>query len=182
VRPLALGILLESTVLYLRGLLLIALFDRPLAAHLAPRLLLLLAAGALASVVLWRAAGGGREGEVALGNPVELGRALVLALVFAATLLVTRAAQAEFGHAGLSTAAALGGFLDVDSVAIAMARLRQQGHASFEAASEAYLLATVANLIVKLAITFFIGRRALGRLLLLPFAALAIASALLILT
>jgi uncharacterized membrane protein (DUF4010 family) len=180
-RPLALGILAASTVLYLRGLFLIAIFDRPLATHLAPRLLLLLAAGALAFAILWRAAARGPEGEVALGNPVELGRALALALVFAATLLVTRAAQAQFGHAGLSAAAVLGGLLDVDSVAIAAARLRQQGHASIEAAAEAYLLATLANLVVKVGIARFVGRRALGRLLLLPFAILALASALLIL-
>jgi uncharacterized membrane protein (DUF4010 family) len=66
-------------------------------------------------------------------------------------------------------------------VAIVAARLRQQGHASIEAASEAYLLATLANLLVKVGIVRLVGRRELGRLLLLPFAVLVVASALLIL-
>jgi uncharacterized membrane protein (DUF4010 family) len=112
---------------------------------------------------------------------LERQRSHVLALVFAATLLVTRAAQARFGHAGFSSAAALGGFLDVDSVAIAAARLRRHGQASLEAASEGYLLATLANPLVKLVITFLVGRWTLGRLLIPPFAVLAIVSLLLIL-
>lgn len=51
-RPLALGMRLAYTVLYLRGLLLIALFDRPLAVHLAPRLLLWFAFAALLAAAL----------------------------------------------------------------------------------------------------------------------------------
>lgn len=180
-RPLALGVLLASTVLYLRGLFLVALFDRPLATHLAPRLLLLLAVGALAAAVLARSAGGGAGSRVALGNPVELGHAVALGVIFAAILVAARVAQAQLGRAGLWSAGLLGGFVDVDAVAVAAARLRQQGHASLEAAGGSYLLATLANLLVKGGISFFVGGSRFGRLLLPWFAALAAVSLILLL-
>lgn len=107
VRPLALGILLASTVLYVRSLVLVALFDRPLAVHLAPRLLLLFAIAGGVAAIQRRAAKGGASGEVPLGNPVELGRAVGLGLSFAVVLLVSRAAQAELGRAGLWAAGIL---------------------------------------------------------------------------
>jgi uncharacterized membrane protein (DUF4010 family) len=67
--------------------------------------------------------------------------------------------------------------MDVDSVAVAVARLHQQGLATTEAAAGAYLLATLANLCVKAGIAAFVGRAALARHVLLPFAALAAATA-----
>ena len=177
VRPLALGILLASTVLYLRGLLRIWLFDRALAAHLAPRLLVLFTLGALASALLGqRSAADGAGSIVALGNPVELGRAVGLGLMFAAILLAARAAQEQLGRTGLWTAGFLGGFVDVDSVAIAAARLRQQGITTAGAAGGSYLLATLSNLLVKGGIAVLIGGRGLGRRVWPVFAVLAAAT------
>jgi len=164
-------------VLYLRGLLLIWLFDSALAAHLAPRLLAIFTLGALASALLGRrSAAGGEGGHVTLGNPLELGRAVGLGLMFAAILLAARAAQEELGRAGLWTAGFLGGFVDVDSVAIAAARLRQQGIATAADAGGSYLLATLSNLLVKGGIAMLIGGRGLGRRILPAFAVLAAAT------
>ncbi len=137
-RPLAAGILLACTVLYLRGLLFTMLFDQALGLYLAPRLLaLFVVCGAFAAVQMRRQPGEDSE-AVALENPAELGRAVGLGLLFAAILLMSRAAQAELGTRGLWAAGALGGLVDVDSVAVAAARLRQQGLASVEAAGGSF--------------------------------------------
>jgi uncharacterized membrane protein (DUF4010 family) len=174
--PLALGTLLASTVLYVRGLILVALFDRSLAVHLAPRMLGLFAVGGVVSAVLRREQRGETRGEVAFGNPVELSRAVGLGILFAAVLLGVRAAEAELGRAGVWSAGALGGLVDVDSVALAVARLRQQGFVEAGTAANAFLLGTVSNLLVKGAIVTFVGGRAMARLVLPGFALLAIAT------
>jgi uncharacterized membrane protein (DUF4010 family) len=176
-RPLAVGVVLASTVLYLRGLLLIAVFDRALAFHLAPRLLGLFVVGLGLAFALHRGATTQRPGVVNLGNPVELGRAFVLAGLFAAILVGARAAQQEFGTSGLQVTGLVGGLVDVDSVAVAVARLRQQGLATTEAAAVAYLLATLANLCVKAGIVVIAGGAVLARHVLAPFGVLAAVTA-----
>jgi uncharacterized membrane protein (DUF4010 family) len=163
VRPLAGGILLASTVLYARTLVLLAIFDPPLAAYLVPRLLALIAVAVFFVLrVLGRREAGGR-GRAEVGNPVELGRALALGLLFAAVLLVARLAQARFGTAGFWTASALGGLVDVDPVALAGADLRSKGVVSLPVAAGGFLLATLANLTVKGIMVLVAGGRALWR-------------------
>lgn len=178
VRPLAAGIVLASTVLYARGAVLIGIFDAPMLAYLAPRLFALFAVGALFAARELKTEEKGEGGSVGLGNPVELTKAFSLGLLFALILLLGRAAQATFGSAGLWAAGALGGLLDVDSVALANARLRQQGLASIEAAGGSYLLATFTNLVVKGSIVVTAGGPALARRVLRAFFALAAATAL----
>jgi uncharacterized membrane protein (DUF4010 family) len=170
---LAVGILLASTVLYLRALVLISLFDLSLGMYLAPRLVALLAIGAGFALVQLRKQESAESQAVELGNPVELGRAIGLALLFAATLLAARAAQAELGTRGLWVAGAIGGLVDVDSVALAAARLHQQGLATTQVAGGAFLLASLMNLLLKTAVAVVVGGTDLVRRLLLPFGALA---------
>jgi uncharacterized membrane protein (DUF4010 family) len=175
-RPLAAGTLLASMILYARGAVLIGLFDPPTLGYLAPRLLALFAVGAAFAFREWRTSGTGETGSVGLGNPVELTKAFSLGLLFALILLLGRAAQARFGSAGLWAAAAVGGLLDVDSVALANARLRQQGLASIEAAGGSFLLATLANLVVKGGIVVTAGGTAFARRVLPAFLALSAAT------
>jgi uncharacterized membrane protein (DUF4010 family) len=173
---LAVGVILASTVLYARGALVIAALDRPLGGWLAPRLVVLFVTGLLFAGWLYRR--GRREAEkakaVPLGNPVELGHAVLLAGLFAAVTLGARAAQAKLGTAGLWAVGLVGGLVDVDSVAVASARLRQQGSVEIPAAAATYLLATLSNLLFKGAAVAIAGGAALARLVLPAFVALAL--------
>jgi uncharacterized membrane protein (DUF4010 family) len=180
IRPLAAGILLASTVLYLRGLVLLSIFDLRLATHLLPRLSALFAVAALFVVHELRAKDQAGPGRMELGNPVELGRALLLGLLFATVLLLARIAQARFGTAGFWGAAALGGLVDVDSVTLASADLRGRGVVSLEIAAGGYLLGTLANLVVKGLIVAVAGGRLLWRHVLPGFVAMAAATLLLL--
>jgi uncharacterized membrane protein (DUF4010 family) len=182
VRPLAAGTILASMILYARSFVLIALFDRALAFHLGPRLALLLVVGGLFAARELRSSGEDSRagGDVAVANPVELGRAVILGLIFAATLLASQAAQAEFGKAGLWGAAALGGLADVDSVALANAKLRQQGVAPLAVAGGAFLLATLTNLAVKSGMVLIVGGGAFARRVLPAFATMAAVTILLL--
>lgn len=168
------GVILASAVLYARGWVLIAMFDSALAAHLALRMGALFALGVLAAAWRWwRKREGDDSGTVALGNPVELGHALGLALLFAAILVGSRVAQERLGTRGLWAAGFLGGLVDVDSVAISNARLRLQGIITLEAAGGAYLIATLANLLVKGTLVAVVGGTRLARRVLPVFGALA---------
>lgn len=178
-KSLGTGIVLACTVLYARTLFLVALFDGATARYLLPRLVPLFALGlAFAALQLRGQVRAERDEALALGNPAELGRALGLGLLFAAILLATRAAQAELGDQGLRAVGFVGGLTDVDSVALAAVRLRQQGTASTAAAGEAFLLATLANLLLKGGIARSVGGVALARHTLPFFAALTVATVL----
>jgi uncharacterized membrane protein (DUF4010 family) len=172
-RPLAAGIVLASAVLYLRSLVVLSLFDRELAARLMPAFVLLLLAGLVMGYAVVRRASHGAPAEgVRLGNPVELGQALILALLFMAILLGVRFAETRLGSRGLWVTGLIGGLIDVDSVVVATADLRNHGLVSLDAAATNCLLATLANLLLKLAFVIGIGRKALARHVLWPFLAL----------
>jgi uncharacterized membrane protein (DUF4010 family) len=177
VRALALGILLASTVLYVRGAVLALLFDRALGQHLLPRLGALLALALLLGFLQFRRLEAGPADAAQLGNPVELGRAVMLAAVFAAVLLGARVAQARLGTAGLWAVGAAGGLVDVDSVMVAVASVRRQGLVDAPAAGGAFLLATLTNLLFKAGAVVLVGGRELSRRVLPVFAALAAATA-----
>jgi uncharacterized membrane protein (DUF4010 family) len=177
VRALAVGIILASTVLYVRGAVVITLLDRTLGLHLAPRLAVLLAVALVMAALQFRHLQGGKAEPAHLGNPVELGRAVTLAAVFAAVILAARAAQDRLGTAGLWAVSAVGGLVDVDSVSVAAARLREQGLAPAEAAGGAYLLATLTNLAFKAGSVVTVGGRELARRVLPAFGAMAAATA-----
>jgi uncharacterized membrane protein (DUF4010 family) len=71
---------------------------------------------------------------------------------------------------------AFGGLVDVDSVAVAAAGVRQDASAAIEAAAGAYLLATVTNLVFKGGAVIVTGGAELSRRVLPAFAALAVAT------
>lgn len=178
-RPLAVGIVLASSMLYARSALVLLALDAPLGRYLLPRLGVLFVVGMAGALVLLRRGSAPREAgnTLALGNPVELGRALLLAALFAAVLLVARVAQAKLGTAGLWTVGLVGGLVDVDSVAVASARLRHQSVVDLRAAAGAYLLATVSNLAFKGGAVVVAGRGPLARQVLPTFAVLAVLTA-----
>ena len=162
-RPLAAGILLASTVLYVRCFFLAWAFDQALAFYLGPRLVLLLLVLGLFALLELRAPAPEGQGGVGLGNPVELGRAGMLALLLTAILVAGNAAQAAFGTAGLWATGALAGLVDVDAVLVASAALRRQNQAPMGVAAGVFLLATVSNLLVKGLIVILSGGRPLAR-------------------
>ncbi len=176
-RALAVGVLLATSILYLRGLAVIGLLDRPLAFHLAWRLVGLFAIGVAFAGLHYRSQSKSETAdEVSLGNPVELGRAAALALMFALVVMASKLAQARLGTLGLWSVGLLGGLVDVDSVAVAAARLRQQGVASLSGAAGAYLLATLANLAFKGGVVVVVGGPKLARSVLPAFVVIAAAT------
>ena len=170
------GIILATSVMYLRLLIIIAVFNRPLAFGLAPALLGLSGFG-LAMAGLWHAAGRARAGHggpvAAASNPLELGAALVFAGLFVLVSLVSAWAQSQYGATGIYLLAAIVGVSDIDPFVLSLA-----GHATGDMPAGvgilAILIASSSNNLLKAGYTLaFAG----GRAGLAPAAALGLLAA-----
>jgi uncharacterized membrane protein (DUF4010 family) len=176
VPALSVGVILASTILYVRGAVVVGLLDRELALHLAPRLGVLFVIGVVFAAFHYRRQKREASEEIALGNPVELGRAAMMAAIFAVVIVLARLAQERLGTAGLWAVGAIGGLVDVDSVAVAAARVRKDAEVAVEAAAGAYLLATASNLVFKGGAVVATAGAEMARRVLPAFAALALAT------
>jgi uncharacterized membrane protein (DUF4010 family) len=119
------GIVLATALMYLRILLVTAVFNLALARGLAPFLLGLAAAGiALAAAMLRR---GDRGTPLAAApepprNPLELSAAFVFAACFIAIAVASPWVRSAFGRAGVYALAALVGVIDIDPFVLSLAQ------------------------------------------------------------
>jgi len=111
------GILIASGVMYLRLVVLMALFNRTLMRALLPEFLTL-AGAALAVGWIWShrpdASVARVKREYVPRNPLELGTAFLFAFLFLAMLTCTQLAVMYLGRAGVNALAAIMGVTDVD--------------------------------------------------------------------
>jgi uncharacterized membrane protein (DUF4010 family) len=118
------GIILATAIMYLRLLIVVALFDRPLAVALAPALIALALCGLVfAGLWYWMgpAPSGSASAAEALDNPLELSPALVFAALFVAISLAATWVRVSFGAAGLYALAGIVGFSDIDPFVLSIA-------------------------------------------------------------
>lgn len=160
---LAAGIALANGIMAPRLLLIIAVINQPLAAKLAPGILLLglIPLGA-AIVIIRQLRPPQNTSSLAMKNPLELNTALKYGLLLMVILVVVRGAEQWFGDAGVYSVAAISGLADVDAVSISLARSSQHT-LGLQVASFGVLIAVFMNTMVKVCITWLIGGRALAQ-------------------
>ncbi|HEV3513369.1 MAG TPA: MgtC/SapB family protein [Candidatus Sulfotelmatobacter sp.] len=171
------GILIASGMMYLRLVALLALFNRQLAATLAPAFLAL-AGAAILTGWLWSrrpdAVQSQIEREFDPGNPLDLLAAFVFAAFFLAMLIATQLAVTYLGHAGVNILAAVMGVTDVDPFIMGMTQ--SAGTLTpLKVAAEAVLIAAASNNLIKGIYSFSLADRATGRQSLTLLVALAAA-------
>jgi uncharacterized membrane protein (DUF4010 family) len=144
----AASILMSSGTMYLRLLVLLALFNRGLAANL---LWPFLIAGMAALGFGWYwghvPASSGKGGQVSLPikNPLELSAAFLFAALFMVLLAASHYALEHFGRSGIYGLAAIAGMTDIDPFVLGMT---QSGQASAYAA-HAIAIAASSNNVLK---------------------------------
>jgi uncharacterized membrane protein (DUF4010 family) len=164
------GITLATAIMYLRILAIIAIFNMTLAQQLALPLGGLALFGFLICAVQYRYAAPGPEQPQAKAmpapvnkNPLELGPAVVFAVLFIVTSLVASRATTDFGTAGIYALAAIVGISDIDPFVL---NLAQGGAASIAttALAAAILIAASSNNLLKAfyAASFAGGRATAG--------------------
>lgn len=157
--------LLASSVMYLRVLVLLELFQPTLAFTLAMPLLALTGLGSSASALwFWRASREDHrlESTRAAVNPLELSTAFLFATVFLVLTVGTRWVAGVWGEAGVYVLSLLAGAVDVDPYVMS---LSQQAGASLAVptAARAVLLALSGNQVAKGLYALVLGERRMGR-------------------
>ena len=150
------GIILATSVMYLRLLIVVAVFDRQLAVRLAPPLLILAVIGlVLAGLCYWISASpnaGRRESARVPVNPLELIAAFIFAALFIAISLASGWVRCQFGEGALFALAAIIGLTDIDPFVLSVAA----GGSQFlpdGGAVAAILIAASSNNLIKAAYT-----------------------------
>jgi uncharacterized membrane protein (DUF4010 family) len=118
------GVILATALMYLRLIILFALFNLSLVRGLVASLLLLFVVGlALAGLWFWYAAPATAQQRAApLLNPLELRAALLFATMFVVTSLLSSWIKQGFGHTGLYWLATLVGLTDIDPFVLSLAQ------------------------------------------------------------
>ncbi len=149
------GIIIATAIMYLRILIVVALFDQPLALSLAPGLVALAVGGLSLAGLRYRSSHATRDvspGEDVPGNPLELNAAFVFAGLFVLVSLAVGWARIHFGAAGLYVLAAIVGFTDIDPFVLSIATGAAASPSS-SAAVAAILIASSSNNVLKAAYT-----------------------------
>ncbi|MGE0815246.1 MAG: MgtC/SapB family protein [Vicinamibacterales bacterium] len=170
---LAVGALAANLMLFPRVLLASAILHPPLAAALAPWLLA--PAAILAAAALWEVRHGPRNAveTPTVENPLRVGAALQMAVLFQVVLYAAAQAQEWFGQAGLHGAAAVLGLTDVDALTMTMSRVFAPT-AGADVAARGLVVGILSNTLLKSAAAVAIGA---GRYRVVCGAALAAAAA-----
>lgn len=176
-RELAFGAVAGNAMLYPRVLAATAVLNTAVVAPLAP----LLAPPAIIAIVV-TALGVRRSPSATHGppleieNPLQLGAALQMAVLFQIVLWGVYLAGDAFGRAGVLTSAAVLGLTDVDALTLSMTRGAAQT-TGITVAAAAIAVGVLSNTVLKLALALFLGsarfRLIAGSTLLLMALALA---------
>jgi uncharacterized membrane protein (DUF4010 family) len=145
------GIILATSLMYPRILVVIGVFNLKLALGLAPPFIALAVLGlAFAFWQYWRAGAAPAQGAAERGqrNPLELSAAALFAVLFVVISIASSWVKSRFGEAGIDVLAAIVGVTDVDPFVLSIA----QGVAAplpVAAAAAAVLIAASSNNLLK---------------------------------
>jgi uncharacterized membrane protein (DUF4010 family) len=171
------AILMASGMMYLRIAALVAIFNAPLGARLAP-VFLTLSGGALVGGWLWSRVPDDNTHDVERKftptNPLELRTALFFAALFVGMLVATRLAVQHLGSAGIYVLGAVMGLTDVDPYIMGMTQAAGS-ITPLGIAATGILVAAASNNIAKGFYALTIGDRKTGREALLALLLLALA-------
>lgn len=145
------GIVVATSVMYLRIGIVVAVFDQRLALQLAPALLALCAIGAALALYEWQRHGP-RPGKSSLAleakNPLQIPTALIFAALILIISVVTAWVRNNFGEIGIFALSAVVGASDIDPFVLNIAQGGVSGIPGADLAA-AILIAASSNDVVK---------------------------------
>ena len=106
--------------------------------------------------------------ETRHANPLDIKTAIKFTLVLVPVMLLARALKDWGGDTGLYLLSGVSGLVDIDAIALSLATMTAKAEITPTFTQSAILLATVVNTLVKPAIAFTVGGRAVGVRLLGP--------------
>ncbi len=175
--PLALGVLTACTVMYLRVAALTAVLNPNLSLALIPYWVAPVLVGiVIAAVGLWRSSPSDQE-TAPQANPLQVGAALQMALLFQIVLFALAAVKDHFGPTGILLSGAVLGLTDVDALTISMSKSAAAAE-QVQIVAKAVALGCLSNSFFKLGIAILLGRGKFRRIVVAGFLAIILAAAL----
>ena len=179
-RPFALAILIASTIMFARVLVIVASISAPLGRILLAPMAGIMAVGVLLCFGFWYALRRQSDyktesGSVPVSNPLEIWTALQFGLLFGLILFVSKAAQTFTGSSGILLSSSIAGLADMDAIALSLASLVDSGSVPAETAAKGVILAALTNTAMKASLVAVIGIPSLRRYLVPAFGMLIIA-------
>lgn len=163
---LAIGIVIASVTLLPRVVIEVGIVNPALASELIPVLGGMLLVGFGGAMLWWRYGirlqNKDMDVEPVLKNPLELTAALRFGLLLVSIMVFARAIQHVAGDAGIYALAAISGLADVDALSLSLAKMAADAQMAPSVATEAIVLAILVNTMVKTALAYVIGGKALG--------------------
>ena len=162
------GILLSSSVLYVRLLLLTAAFNKAITWQLALPCLLML--GYTLGLVWYQTRNNTKEpvASIPLGNPLDVGNALFFGLLYIAVTLLMFYSREWFGDTGAYVSALIAGLADMDAITISTAKWAKQSDITYYAAN-VIMVAALSNTTFKFAAALMRGHASIRRVLVIGF-------------
>lgn len=159
------GIAIASTIMYIRVLIEISVFNLHLAKLLAVPYLSATIVGLVFAVYLYKKETVYQVEHVDIKhNPLDLSEALKLGLLFGIIFGSIGFFEAEFGDSGVYVISFLSGLTDVDAITLSLSQLTTV-KISEQTAMHGIMIATVVNSIIKLGIVFVLGGRNAGMMI-----------------
>lgn len=183
----ACGVLLAWLVMFIRVLITISIVYQPLLAHLWLPFSVMAGATAVMAAIYYRR-GSARyqapqQSAVKVTNPFSLVAAIKFGALFAVILLLVKFTEQYAAAEGLYLVAAVAGMSDLDAITLSMAEYARGSGSGVALAAGAITVAALSNTLVKCALVYTLGGKALAhKLLAATLVILALGAAVLLFT
>jgi uncharacterized membrane protein (DUF4010 family) len=175
----ACGLLLAWLVMFIRVMVTVTIVFKPLLAALwLPFSVMAFTTAVMAAVFYWhgsRRYQAPQQSSVKVTNPFSLLAAMKFGALFAVILLLVKLTEHYAAEEGLYLLAAVAGLTDVDAITLSMSEYGRQSAAALTTAAVAITIAALSNTVVKCAMVYTLGARALANKVLLATAAIVTA-------
>lgn len=172
------GVVLASSMMLLRILLLVLVIYSPLLRAVSIPLVTMLVSGLGITFFLQQkntTIANELEHSIKLTHPLKLSTAIKFGLVFAVVLIVLEFAQESFGSVGVYFASAMAGLVNMNAVALSVSQMVSQAQLDIQVASIAIVIAALMSIISKIIIIYFTGSSVLRRTVIRSFAVILFA-------
>ncbi len=165
------GIVMASSVMFVRVLLLTSIFAFPVALQLLAPLFFMLMGSLLPTWRVLRAQRGAKSDapQLSPGNPLDLKNAVFFILLYVGVTLLMYGSRQWLGNALTYLSGALAGIADIDAITISTAKWAATTPDSNHQAAIIILLAVMSNTVFKLGVSVFNGAAELRRPVLTGF-------------
>lgn len=169
-KALAVGVILANGIMFIRILIEIFVINRELfQSMIIPMLTLALASG-ICAYFIWKNATQAKP-SLELESPFTIGPAIKFAAFFAAILAILKITHLNYAAQGIYVISAIAGLADVDAITLSLAELAKTS-VTLSTAQNGILLATLANILVKGGIAWWLGSKEFGWRIIACFAIL----------